>query len=302
VLEAKQRMTDYGSDAKSSVAGRSPLPRASRLRLDLPLSVALGGGGVRGMAHIGVLEVLLERGFHITELVGTSVGALIVAYYAAVGLDVATLEKLGLSLTSRQLISWGLLRRAPSALQVRLSRCAGIIPEYVERLSLASWHRLHHGVERIGFVVYDPLRGEEILCHSAQRSFRLDDAARGAAALPGLFPPMRCRVDGETRLLVDGGVTNPLPVDALFTPPFAPVQVLAIDIGNRERAREANAAKVRGLRERHPRVPIELIRPDTLGKATVLYRTRGLRDLVDAGRRAAEALVFERGAACEVST
>jgi NTE family protein len=143
-------------------------------------------------------------------------------------------------------------------------------------------------VERIGVVAYDPVRREEVLCHSEERRFRLDDAARGAAALPGLFPPKRCTVEGRTRFLVDGGVSNPLPVDALLGPPFRPTQVLAVDITNRPAQLVANRAKVGALRERNAHLPIALVHPDVFGKATVLYRSHGLRSLVDAGRRAVE--------------
>ena len=61
---------------------------APRLRRDRPISLVLGAGGVRGLAHVGVLQVLSDRGFHVTEMTGTSVGALIIAFYAAVGAGV----------------------------------------------------------------------------------------------------------------------------------------------------------------------------------------------------------------------
>ena len=46
------------------------------------VSLVLGSGGARGMAHIGVIEVLEERGYHITEIAGSSVGALVGGIYA----------------------------------------------------------------------------------------------------------------------------------------------------------------------------------------------------------------------------
>ena len=63
-----------------------------RCRPDRPVSVLLGAGAVRGLAHISVLRALLAGGFQITELVGTSAGAIVTAFYGAVGLDLDSIE------------------------------------------------------------------------------------------------------------------------------------------------------------------------------------------------------------------
>ena len=51
------------------------------------ISLVLGSGGARGLAHIGVIRVLEERGYKITSIAGCSVGALIGGIYAAGKLD-----------------------------------------------------------------------------------------------------------------------------------------------------------------------------------------------------------------------
>ncbi|MBX7223749.1 MAG: patatin-like phospholipase family protein [Blastocatellia bacterium] len=255
-----------------------------RITTNLPLSVVLGGGGVRGLAHLGVLEVLAERGYQISELVGTSVGALILTYYAAVGLDLQEMRQLGLGMTSKHLLSWALLRRLPQSWQARYRYQAGIIPDYLDRLSRASAERLHHGVERIGLVSYDMRARAEILYHNLQADLLLDDALRGSVAIPFVFPPRKCLVQGRELHLVDGGVSNKLPVDKLFQPPFAPRRILAVDVANRHEHRAENLAKIDHLRRTHPEVPIEVVYPDTIGKATILYRTKGLESLIESGR------------------
>ena len=98
------------------------------------------------MAHVGVLEVLAERGFQISEMVGTSVGALILTFYTAVGMDVPTLRRFGASLTSRHLLAWAWLRRAPDFMRRRFLHRAGVIPESLDRLAAASGELLYHGV------------------------------------------------------------------------------------------------------------------------------------------------------------
>ena len=263
----------------------------SQLDPQLPLSVVLGAGGVRGMAHVGVLEILKARGFHITEMVGASVGALILAFYAAVGMDVPTLESLGINLTSRHLLAWAWLRRAPLALRRRFLHRAGIIPDSLDRLDQVPNSQMHHGVQRIGLVAFDLLAREEVFFHNLQEEFDLADATRGAVAIPRVYPPRDCSFGGRRMRLIDGGVTNLLPVDYLFAPPFQPAQILAVDVSNRSRQRTANLAKVDALRRRHPDVPIVVMQPETLGRATLIYRRKELQSLIDCGKRAAASLL-----------
>jgi NTE family protein len=258
------------------------------LRSDQPLSVALGAGGIRGIAHIGVLEVLSERGFHIAEMTGTSVGAIITAFYAAVGMELPELRGLGLDLTSRHLLAWAWLRRMPDSVRRRYAHRAGIIPESLERLARASGKSLYHDVERLGLVCFDIRRQREVMFHNLMNDFPLEDAARGSASIPGFFPSRRCQANGETYRLVDGGVTNGLPVDHLLREPFRPVQILAVDVSSDERGRMRHLQKVNALHRQHPQIPIEFITPATIGKGTILSRSGELAQLIDAGRRAME--------------
>ena len=260
----------------------------SQLDARLPLSLALGAGGVRGMAHVGVLEVLVARGFQISEMVGASVGALILAFYAAVGLDVPTLKDFGINLTSRHLLAWAWLRRAPASVRQRFLHRAGIIPEALERLAEASSEPLHHGVQRIGLVAYDLIAREEVFFHNLQENFPLADATRGAVAIPRVYPPRDCIIGEQRMRLIDGGVTNLLPIDYLFTPPFRPQQILAVDVSNRAQQRQINLAKVQALSRAHPCTPVAVLQPDTLGHATLIYRREELQSLIDSGSRAAE--------------
>jgi NTE family protein len=262
----------------------------SQLSPDKPLSLVLGAGGVRGFAHVGVMEALVERGFQLNEIVGVSAGAIIAALYAAVGLELSELRSFGLNMTSRHLLAWAWLRRAPEAIRQRFIHRAGNIPRHIQLLSEASGCALHHGVERIGMVCYDLNRRKEMFFYYPGSDFPLEDAARGSAAIPGFFPARRC-VMGERELrLVDGGVVNGLPVDKLFAPPFAPDQALVVDISNRPRARADNLVRIESLRRAHSDIPIAIITPDTLGKGTVIYRQRDLQELIDSGRRRTDEL------------
>ncbi len=260
----------------------------SPLDIHKPLSLALGAGGVRGFAHIGVLEALVERGFTISEIVGTSAGAIIGAFYAAVGLSLPELRAFGLNLTSRHLLRWALLRRLPARVRQRYAHLAGIIPAHLERLANTSGHELQHGVERLGIVCYDVKQREEVFFHNLQQDFPLEEAARGSAAIPGFFPSRRCVIAEREYRLVDGGVSNKLPVDKLFAPPFRPAQILAVDVSNVQQIRDANRARIETLRQQYPDVPIVILTPDLLGKGTILYRQPELLEIVEAGKRSLE--------------
>ena len=260
---------------------------------NLPVSVVLGAGGIRGLAHVGVLEILLDSGFRITEMIGVSVGALIAGYYAAVGLDLATMRRVGLSLRSRHLLIWAVARRLPRPMQAWSRRAAGPIPHYLDRLSDSSLDRLHHGVERVGIVLYDRARQELVYSHTGAPGVPLADAVRGAVCIPGLFPPRRCAVNGRVSELTDAGALDHLPVAALLRPPFRPMQIVAIDLSSDSARRDDNERIVGALRERHPAIPIVLMQPDTLGEGTVVYRRRDPSRLLAAGR--ASALVGRSG-------
>ncbi len=253
------------------------------LDIHKPLSLALGAGGVRGFAHIGVLEALAERGFSISEIVGSSAGAIIGAFYAAVGLSLPELRAFGLNLTSQHLLRWALLRRLPARVRQRYAHIAGIIPGHLDRLANTSGQALQHGVERLGIVCYDVKQREEVFFHNLQEGFPLEEAARGSAAIPGFFPSRRCVIAGREYRLVDGGVINKLPVDRLFASPFQPAQVLAVDVSNVQQIRATNRAKIEALRQQHPDVPIEILTPDLLGKSTIIYRPQELLEIVETG-------------------
>ncbi|MCS7080418.1 MAG: patatin-like phospholipase family protein [Chloracidobacterium sp.] len=256
-----------------------------------PVSLVLTAGGARGVAHVGVLEALVNHGFHIQEIVGSSVGALIAAYYAGVGLSLDEMRTLGLGLSSRHLLAWAAARRAPRFAQAYFRRRAGIVPAYLERLERTSPRQLHHGVERIGLLAFDAASGRDMLFHSEMPDFPLADAMRGAVAIPLVYPPRTLRYGGRTLRLRDAGGRNRLPIEYLFEAPFAPRQIIVSDIANRLTHRRENAAKVAVFRARYPHIPIYIVTPDALGRGMLLYRQSDLAALVASGRAVTEALL-----------
>lgn len=158
------------------------------------IGLALGSGSARGWSHIGVLRAL-ERAGIVPDLVcGTSIGALVGAVYAAGRLD--WLHDWVRALTWQGVV--GL---------VDLRMGGGLI----EGGKLVSFFREHfkdEGIERLprafACVATELSTGREVWL----REGPVIDAVRASIALPGLFTPAQ----HNGRLLVDGGLVNPVPV------------------------------------------------------------------------------------------
>jgi NTE family protein len=179
--------------------------------------VALGGGGARGYAHIGVLQVLEERGYEIVGVAGSSMGAFVGGLYAADGLDAFTAWVRGL--THRDVLRlYDPSPRAPGA--IRAGRIFAKVSEIVgdariEELPIA-----------FTAVATDLEAGEERWFQEGP----LDAAIRASVALPGFMTPVVI----HGRLLADGGLLNPLPI-APLVPAGADVTV-AVAVSGRHRA------------------------------------------------------------------
>lgn len=164
------------------------------------IGLALGGGGARGLAHIGVLKVLEREGISVDFLAGTSMGGIIAAGYAA-GLDAAYLEQEALRMSRWQNLLPLVDRSLPGLGLVRGER----VREYLaSHLGEMTFDQLR---VPLALVAVDLLSGEEVVL----RSGVVANAIRATASLPGVFAPFP--LDG--RLLVDGGILNNVPADAV---------------------------------------------------------------------------------------
>ena len=162
------------------------------------LGIALGSGGARGLAHIGVLRRLAEEGIQIDALVGTSSGALVGAMYAAGQLE-------NFEAQVRQL-QWNEVLALMDPVWPRSGLISGA--RIIDRLagSLGQW-RIEDLAIPFAAVTVDLVTGEEIVI----REGRVLDAIRASISIPGIFVP----VAQDGRLLADGALRNPVPVSAL---------------------------------------------------------------------------------------
>src|SRR3989454_8533341 len=89
----------------TTLLGSSPSGQAAVcLKSDTRFTLVLGGGGMKGLAHIGVLQALTERGLLPTHIVGSSVGALVGAAWSA-GRSVAELREVAIRLRRRDIFA-----------------------------------------------------------------------------------------------------------------------------------------------------------------------------------------------------
>ena len=160
------------------------------------VSLVLGSGGARGYAHIGVIEELEARGYQINCIAGSSMGALVGGLYAAGALD--AYKEWVVGLTRLQILR--LLDLTFGMGTIRGDRLFQKIKEMTGDPNIESLP--------IPFtaVATDIVHQKEVWFQRGS----LQAAIRASVAVPGVFTPV---VDAH-RVLVDGGVLNPLPITA----------------------------------------------------------------------------------------
>ena len=187
-------------------------------------ALVLGGGGTKGLAHIGVLRALEERGWAPDVIVGNSIGALIGAAWA-VDFSLPELEAVALSMTRHDVFA--IARGEMAARRFRASSLYSSEPlemllrgflgdttfdDLPRRLVVASVDI------NCGMVTYWGLPG--------LRGVRVADAVFASCALPGFFAPRE--IDG--RFLVDGALADNLPVALAATQDVD--GIIAVDVGS----------------------------------------------------------------------
>jgi NTE family protein len=162
----------------------------------MDITLALGGGGARGVAHLGVLRVLEREGFRIRAVAGTSIGSLVGALYA-LGKTAGELEAIFTEVDQSRLFGWP-LSEGPGLLGLR-----GIADFLRTQLGEKTFDDLPL---RCAAVAVDLTSNREIILQEGS----VLDAILGSIAIPGLFPPK----EHNQYLLIDGGTLDPVPVRA----------------------------------------------------------------------------------------
>src|SRR5512140_1983146 len=192
-------------------------------RKDLDISVALGGGGSKGNAHIGVLRFLEQQGFRIRAIAGSSFGGLVACFYAA-GYNPDEIEQICTKVDQSKLYT---RVRDESSSLLGLTRVDRWLNETLGEFNFEDLFI------PCAVTAVDLRTSSEIIIKKGP----VRHAVLSTIALPGIFPSFL----KEELELIDGGLINPVPVSvARSMAPSLPVVAVALNtpLGQPSRVRK----------------------------------------------------------------
>ncbi len=178
------------------------------------VGVALGGGGVRGLAHVAVLQTLDACGIRPAALAGTSMGAIIAALYASgkSGREIRNIVEQHVFTRNdglrdvyqkrRGLLKWFTMR--PAWGRGGLLKPDGFLQYLIEQMNMDTFDELKIPLH---IVATDFYSGNPVVFTKGP----LFPALKASMSIPGVFVP----VEHDGKILVDGGISNNLPYDLL---------------------------------------------------------------------------------------
>lgn len=194
------------STALASVIGK-PRPRE-----ELTFAVAFGGGGARGLAHIHVIEALDELGIRPVAIAGSSIGAIMGAGMAA-GMAGEDIHAYARSILGRRKeVASRMWRARPNSFGEMMFDGFRVSQFNIEKIVKAFLpHEVPDRFEEL--VIPLKVTATDFFGHKLAVFERGDlvSALSASAAIPAVFRPVR----REGRILIDGGIYNPVPFDLL---------------------------------------------------------------------------------------
>lgn len=260
-----------------------------RIKTKPLFGLALGGGGARGLAHIGVLKVLESEGFRPDCLAGTSMGAIIAALYAS-GMTPEEIRKEAGQMGKLSIV----VKLVADDLNFDYALSASTVQDYLQEIlgDCADFSQLQIP---LALAAVDLRSAREV----ALQEGSLVKAVNASMALPGVVEP----VEWESMRLADGGSLNNVPADLARS--MGAQVVVAVDVSpdvtsehfwKEQRVPEIAAASWRSnaimvanitaAKLRRARVDL-VIRPDIPARITTLSGFKYMDELVDAGSKAA---------------
>jgi NTE family protein len=166
----------------------------------IKVGLALGGGAARGLAHIGVLEVLERERIPIDMIAGTSIGGMVGAFRAR-GQDSSVMREMALKLSPMKILSLADLALPKSGLfggKAVIKLLQKVMGKDVKFDELPM---------PLALVATDIITGEEVVIDQGS----VLEGVRASISIPGIFTVAK----RQNRYLVDGGLVNPVPVSVL---------------------------------------------------------------------------------------
>ncbi len=198
------------------------------------IGLALGGGAARGLAHIGVLEILQKEGIHIDMIAGTSAGAIIGALYAR-GKNSSQIIKMALDLSRKRLISM-VDPSLPKSGFIKGRKIKNLVTLFIGGDIKFSELKVP-----LACVSTDINTGEEVVIDQGS----VPEAIRASISIPAIFTAVKW----QNRYLVDGGLVNPVPVSVVKR--MGADFIIAVNVipDVAERAHQVDKERIGGLKE-----------------------------------------------------
>ena len=181
------------------------------------IGIALGGGAARGIAHIGVLKAFEESDIKISFISGTSIGALVACYYAF-GKDINAMKAIGEGLNYKSILSLSIHKKGiftTKSIRNMILKDIGDV-------------NIEDALIPLAICATDISNGEQVVL----RQGNLANAVCASTAIPGIFSPVE--IDG--RVLVDGGITENVPISLLDQ--MGSGITIAVDLNGNKKYRE----------------------------------------------------------------
>lgn len=183
----------------------------------IEVALVLGGGGARGIAHVGVIESLVKNNIPIDLIVGTSAGSLIGALYADQG-NIDSMKNSALKFKRSDILEISMSDVIGNAMNIRSGNNGQAAEKFLKQsIKAQDFNELKIPLVA---VATDINNGKSV----GLRSGKIAPAIRASCAIPGLFSP----IELYGMLLVDGSVTSPLAVD--IAKKYNPVIIIAVDV------------------------------------------------------------------------
>lgn len=163
------------------------------------VALVLSSGGARGLAHVGAIDALLANGYHITSVAGTSFGSIVAGMYASGHFEdfkawMADIDRRRM----RQLTDYRLSLNSIVKGERIINAMKEIAPDRdIETLDIP-----------FCAVATDWKTGREVVFNKGS----MWQAIRASISVPGFFTPLEI----DDKILIDGGITNPLPLDRVY--------------------------------------------------------------------------------------
>ncbi|MDO8743451.1 MAG: patatin-like phospholipase family protein [Candidatus Azambacteria bacterium] len=180
------------------------------------IGLALGGGGAKGLAHIGIIKALEAAGIKIDYIAGTSMGALVGGWYATTG-DIRALEDFLIHIKRNDIFPIKKIIKHKDGALFKGESIADKLRKELKNIKIEDC--------KIPFTALatNTKNGDEVRLKSGD----LVDAIRASAALPIVFAPVA--IDGQ--LLMDGGLVNPVPADVVKD--MGADYIIAVDVSSK---------------------------------------------------------------------